>query len=109
MAMVNRLTVLAACPNCGEQELRRVQFRFGYVRQFRYVIGSRLEWESVGSIGLPGLARVVADAALDTCSNCNDDRDCAVLIHNDVLVGVDFEPDPQPPEDGWYELERVLT
>lgn len=103
MGLFNSLRVLVSCPSCSARAVREVQFRFGHVWQHDYVIGSRLEWKPTGSAGDPNLKRAVVDAWLDAGPTCSDERGCVVLVHDGVLVGVDFQTGAVPPVEGMSE------
>lgn len=84
-------SIPAICPNCGARSQISVQFKFGATRQYVYSIGDILRW-GASDVGVPGLARVVADGAADTpCSVCDysGDWDFYVYIERDCIARVE--------------------
>jgi hypothetical protein len=86
MPAFNTVLWTAKCSACGRAVDREVQFRFGEVWQYDYVIGDRLEW---GSGKRPAGSRVLVDGYALPCPSCSFELgECEILVRDDMLEGV---------------------
>lgn len=87
MALFNTLIAAVACPSCGAEHDRRVQYRYGRTWQLETHLGDEVEW-GVGAVGEAGHNEVIVAGWIDSCPSCSFEGDCEVVVRNDLLVGV---------------------
>lgn len=102
MSLYNTCTATMACPSCGQIALREIQFRFGHVRLYESVVGSRLVW-GPDAVGEPqDVGEIAVDGWLDQCAECGHEGRHAVFIRDQTIYGtgpISWVPDL--PDQGW--------
>ena len=88
MGVFNSLEVTIACPACAAVTPREIQFRYGAVWQYGYVLGDTLRWDH-NAVGDPALSDVVVDAWLCECPACDHEVRIAMYVRDRVLDAVD--------------------
>lgn len=103
MSLFNTFKGLISCPGCSSESRREIQFRYGHVWQYDYVLGSRINW-GPAAVGDPRLARVVVDGWIDECEQCALDGRVALYIRDNTIWGVGpVAWEPCLPDQGWIE------
>jgi hypothetical protein len=97
MGTFNILNVNLPCPFCGYKQLWRIQYKYGYCRQYEKHIGDYIEWVSPrydygrntgGYIKTEGIVE-------DKCQKClKEDIEGAVYIRNNVITEVELLQTP---------------
>lgn len=64
----------ALCPSCGDLAARRIQFRYGVLGEYEYLLGDELRW-GVGAIGDTTARLVMARGRAEACEKCGSGGD----------------------------------
>ena len=67
------------CPNCHNQVLVWIQFKFADTAQHRYTLGDTLRWGG-NDVGAPGLRQVLVQGEGVDCPICGFDGDWPVVL-----------------------------
>lgn len=86
MATFNELELLYAC-DCGDESIRSVQFRYGFLRLIKYRIGSVVVWQRP-SIGRGSHETACVQGWINACESCAVEGDVAVIVVRGKIAGV---------------------
>jgi hypothetical protein len=76
----------------------KVQFKFGETWQYEYNVNDVLRWGR-NNVGVPGLAKVIADGVAEDCPSCGfrEEWKFYIVIERDRITNV-------TPADGRYKF-----
>jgi hypothetical protein len=92
MGFFNTLILDIECPNCGEKNEARIQFKYGKTWQLKYKLGDTIIW-SGKDIGSPNLTNVKAYGIIEStvCTFCGKPdipEEYDIFIVNNVIRSI---------------------
>jgi hypothetical protein len=88
MGAYNFVKSLQQCPNCGHTSEFSIQFKYGEVWQYEYVVGDRIVWGKV-NVGAKNYKTVVVDGVGEECPICRAfGQDFEVWIEKSKIIRV---------------------
>jgi hypothetical protein len=105
MGVFNTLHATVACPTCGQDAKRDIQFKYGDSGMNQFVLGESIGWD-VNVRGRPWAGvTLTSGIAAGPCAGCATDLlDFVIELHGDKLVAV--WPRSEADEPYWPDLDR---
>jgi hypothetical protein len=85
MAAFNILEIKTECPNCKTYSSFEAEFRFGFTKLDKYLIGDKVEWGGKGyGHSRPSEGNFTGEGYVE-CRFCHKDFWILILVENDTI------------------------
>jgi hypothetical protein len=98
MGLHNRLHLNLQCPRCGQRSDFEIETKVGYLNQFDYKLGDRVDWwlgQPVASGGRPPRGDLDVEGYAE-CSICHRDFYTTVKVRGDHFRSVEHDASRPP-------------